>query len=345
MTDTPLKIYRFIPLVLLLLCLTYGLFIISYNNPDSFIAGHIVIFLGMVCFTLFCLSSIITIQIIYDGKEFDNIIYPALGFISASITILYGIFLYNHDIVYYKVAGHNVLGLGLICLCIATETIICTKFNIIRENNNLKSDPTQANFSKNQSRLLILIPIIAVIIGWAWAIYLIMYPDVNDNFIPGHVMAGMAMICTCVLAAVVTSIKQIKNSYLDIDKKIWPGLAFTMGFISLLWGLILLIMDKNPATYLSPGFILIGISCVCFSIFSKLLLVSRSWRYEFRYIQSVPFISLFLVLICFSLSFFLFQGAVNDINIYIPARVLVGLGSVCLSLFAVINIVEISKVR
>jgi heme A synthase len=264
--------------------------------------------------------------------------------LTAIITISYGVFLFNHDIVYFKVAGHKVLGLGLICLCIATETVICTKFNKIRENNILKSDSYQANFSKNYSRLLILIPILAVLVGWAWAIYLLMNPDINDNFIPGHVMAGMAMICTCVLAAAITTIKQINNTYKDIDKKIWPGLAFTVGLISIIWGLILLLIDKNPATYLSPGFILIGISCVCFSIFSKLILVSRSWRAEFKNIPSVLLISLFLALICFSLSFFLFQGAVNDLNIYIPARVLVGLGFVCLSLFAVINIMGISKV-
>ncbi len=342
MNYTPLKIYRFIPLGMFFLCLLFGIYNLGVNSPDNFIAGHVVIFLGAVCLTIFCVASIITGQIIHGGKNFDNIFYPLIGFVAAIITLSYGMFLLSHSLVFYKVAGHKVVGLGLICLCIATEAAVCTRFINISQNSRLsQGSPGFNRFSKRITGLLILIPVTAVIVGWGWVIYLLMNSNVNDNFIPGHVVAGMTMICTCVLVAVVNSIKQINNTYNENDKKIWPIIAFIMGLTSLLWGVSLLVIDKNPAIYLSPGLILIGISCVCFSIFSKMLLTSRSWRAKFPQAAVIPFIPLFLFLSCLFLSFFVFQDAVTNPNLFIPARVLVGLGSVCFSLYAVVSILEL----
>jgi hypothetical protein len=38
---------------------------------------------------------------------------------------------------------------------------------------------------------------------------------------------------------------------------------------------------------------------------------------------------------------FLFQAAVTNSNFYIPARVLIGLGAVCFTLFSIVSILEV----
>jgi hypothetical protein len=45
-------------------------------------------------------------------------------------------------------------------------------------------------------------------------------------------------------------------------------------------------------------------------------------------------------LTCLFLSSFLFQVAVSDANVFIPARVLVGLGAICFSLYSIVSILE-----
>jgi hypothetical protein len=37
---------------------------------------------------------------------------------------------------------------------------------------------------------------------------------------------------------------------------------------------------------------------------------------------------------------FVFQAAVADPNVFIPARVLVGLGAICFSLYSIVSILE-----
>lgn len=342
MNFIPIKIYRFLPLFMSVMCIMFGIYVLGLNSPDNFIAGHLVIFLGAVCFTIFCVASVVTSQIIYGGRKFDNIFYPFIGFLAVSITIIYGVFLFSNSPFFYKVAGHNIIGLGLICLCIAIEATVCTRFVNIGENAHLKEGSTGVNnFSKNTTRLFILIPVIAVSVCWIWVLYLLMNSTINENFIPGHVMAGMSMICTSVLCVIINSLKQINNTYKDINSRIWPSFALIMGLIALLWGIFLLVIGKNQAIYLSTGFILIGISFVCFSIFSKLLLTSRTWGMNFPHASMIPFIPLFLFLACLFLLLFLFEDSVTNINLFIPSRVLLGLGSVCFSLYCVISIISI----
>ena len=45
-------------------------------------------------------------------------------------------------------------------------------------------------------------------------------------------------------------------------------------------------------------------------------------------------------LTCLFLAAFVFQTAVSDANVFIPARVLVGLGAICFSLYSIVSILE-----
>jgi hypothetical protein len=45
-------------------------------------------------------------------------------------------------------------------------------------------------------------------------------------------------------------------------------------------------------------------------------------------------------MICFVLSAFLFQASTANANLAVPARVLVGLGAVCFTLFSIVSILE-----
>lgn len=336
------KILEYLPLIMFVFCLFFGSFILMDNNPENFVSGHLIIFLGMVCINLFFLAALITRQS-RGGKS--SLIYPIIGFLVAISTIVYGLFLIIPDIAYYKETGHNICGIGLICLCIAVETMICTKFTIIQENSSKSSSEKNniKSFSNKSTTILTLIPLIAVFSGWACALYLIYNGGFYDNFIPGHVMAGMSLVCTCILAAAVHSLRQINNNYQRSDFKIWPDLSLIMGLTALIWGLCLLFINQNPATFLPTGFLLIGISFVCFSITSKLFLVSRTWKRSYANTYLVPFIPLLLFLFCIFLSFFLFQASFRDLDIYIPSRVLVGMGAVCFSIFALVSIISQGK--
>jgi hypothetical protein len=303
--------------------------------------------LGAVVLCIFSTSSIIIRQSCNKITTLELFFYPILSFTVAILTISIGLcIIFTNPAGYAFIAGHNVIGLGLICSCLAVETTICTKFSIIRKNLKLPvGTPSNEGFSTLITNFIFLIIISFIIIAWGLVIYLLINSNNTNYFIAGHILAGMAMICTSVFGMVASGLRQINNTYNEIDKKIWPSLAFIMGFMALSWGIILIMINKDPSSYLLPGFILIGISCICFSIFSKLLFNTKVWRANYAYSNLIPFIPLFLYFFCIFLSSFLFQASMTNINLYIPARVLIGIGAVCISLFAIINVLRIINTK
>ena len=83
-----------------------------------------------------------------------------------------------------------------------------------------------------------------------------------------------------------------------------------------------------------------GLGLVCFSILSKVGLLALVWRRTFALANRVPLIPILTALACLFLSSFVFQAAVDDSNVFIPARVLVGLGAICFSLYSIVSILE-----
>ena len=119
----------------------------------------------------------------------------------------------------------------------------------------------------------------------------------------------------------------------------WPWLVIVMGSLSMIWGIVLLALD-NESYYLTPGFVMIGLGLVCFSILSKVGLLALVWRRTFALANRVPLIPVLTALTCLFLAAFVFQAAVVDPNVFIPARVLVGLGAICFSLYSIVSILE-----
>ena len=89
-------------------------------------------------------------------------------------------------------------------------------------------------------------------------------------------MAGLACICSSLVALVATIVRQIRNNYTKSERKQWPALVLIMGSISILWGLLVL-ANSNPALS-STGYIMIGLGLVCYSISSKVILLAISNR-------------------------------------------------------------------
>ena len=91
----------------------------------------------------------------------------------------------------------------------------------------------------------------------------------------------------------------------------------------------------SESYYLTPGFVMIGLGLICFSILTKVGLLALVWRRTFALADRVPLLDVLTALTCLFLAAFVFQAAVVDPNVFIPARVLVGLGAICFSLYAV----------
>jgi hypothetical protein len=153
------------------------------------------------------------------------------------------------------------------------------------------------------------------------------------------VVAGLAFICTSLIGLVWSILRQVQNSYGERDRLMWPLLVIAMGSLSLIWGIVLLVLD-NESYYLTPGFVMTGLGLVCFSILSKVGLLALVWRRTFSLANRVPLLPILTALTCLFLAAFVFQAAVANPNVFIPARVLTGLGAICFSLYSIVSILE-----
>jgi hypothetical protein len=133
---------------------------------------------------------------------------------------------------------------------------------------------------------------------------------------------------------VLSILRQVQNTYGERDRLIWPLLVIVMGSLSMIWGIVLLALDR------APYFVMTGLGLVCFSILSKVGLLALVWRRTFELANRVPLLPILTALTCLFLVAFVFQAAVADPNVFIPARVLVGLGAICFSLYSIVSILE-----
>ncbi|GAA2590192.1 hypothetical protein GCM10010424_43110 [Streptomyces lienomycini] len=82
----------------------------------------------------------------------------------------------------------------------------------------------------------------------------------------------------------------------------------------------------------------IGLGLICWSILSKVLLLALVWRRSAPLANRVPLIPVGTALLCLFLAAFLFESA--DSAVVVAARVLIGLGAICFSLFSIVSILE-----
>ncbi len=340
-------VFRAIPLAMMGVCVGLGLYVWHDGDaPGNFVAGRVVTMLGAICVCLFCTAATIIRQLIGRFNGFDRVFYPALGYATAAGTVVYGATLFagvsgsgqNPE----YVAGHVVLGLGLISGCVATVAAASTKFSMIPANSARPVGdhqvPTGA-FGRGSVAVLGAIPVVLALVGWSFAIVNLVMPVSPSRFTVGHVVSGLSMICTSLIGLVWSILRQVQDSYGPRDRVGWPWLVIVMGAAAMTWGIVLLALDSEPY-YQTPGFVLVGLGLVCFSILSKVGLLALVWRRTFALANRVPMIPVVTALACLFLSAFVFQAAVTDSNVFIAARVLAGLGAVCFTLFSIVSILE-----
>ncbi len=334
-------LFRAIPLAMALFCFGYGAFISVYGDDSNrLVAGPVVFSLGMICIALFATAATIIRQIIHTYGRGSLYALPIIGYLAAAVTIIGGICMFTGSASSF-VAGHVVAGVGLITTCVATAATSSTRFSLIPANSKMIGNGIpKGAFTKGQELVLKTIAIIVSLIAWIWAFVLLAKSDVHPAyFVAGHVMAGLACICTSLIALVATIARQIRNVYTDKERKQWPKLVLLMGTISLLWGLFVIFADSSSTNGVI-GYIMIGLGLVCYSISSKVILLAKIWGREFALANRIPLIPVLTALACLFLASFAFELGTTHDDYFIPARVLAGLGAICFTLFSIVSILE-----
>ena len=335
-------LFRAIPLAMAVFCFGYGAFIYGYGDAGNrLVAGPVVFSLGMICIALFCTAATIIRQIIHTYNEATKYVLPVVGYLAAIITIVGGICIFNAATTTSAfVAGHVITGVGFITACVATTATASTRFTLIPANSERTDQLQPADaFNSSQGYILIAVATLMAVMAWIWAFWLLSKSsEHNAYYVAGHVMAGLACICSSLVALVATIVRQIRNNYTKSERKQWPALVLIMGSISILWGLLVL-ANSNPALS-STGYIMIGLGLVCYSISSKVILLAAIWRNTFKLANRIPLIPVFTALACLFLSAFLFEMAGLHNAYFVPARVLAGLGGICFTLFSIVSILE-----
>ncbi|MFD3811497.1 DUF2776 family protein [Rhodococcus sp. NPDC058639] len=340
-------LFRAIPLAMAALCVGYGIDVWTESDAaDNAVAGRVVTLLGAICVCLFCTAATIIRQLIGRFTAVDRVFYPVLGYVVAGGTAAYGASILlgapssGQGVDY--VAGHVVFGLGLISGCVATVAAASTKFSLIPQNSRLPEgdrQPPASAFSPSTAVLLCSIPVLIAIVAWGFAVTNLVLATTPARFTAGHVGVGLALICTALIGLVVSIVRQVQDSYGPRDRTLWPWLVIVMGVTALIWGIVLLVLDRADY-YRTPGFVMIGLGLVCFSILSKVGLLALVWRRTFALANRVPLLPVLTALTCLFLAAFVFEAALHDSAVFIAARVLVGLGAICFSLYSIVSILE-----
>lgn len=188
--------------------------------------------------------------------------------------------------------------------------------------------------------ILLAVPIICTVVGLAWGFALLTKQHSGSEYmVAGHVLVGLSLVCGSLIALVASVLRQIQNTYGDREHSSWPLLVAVLGGINILWGLAVLVSGDDPAR-LAPGWVLIGLGIVCWSILSKVLLLALVWRRSFPLADRIPLIPVMTALSCLFIAGFLFEAGLDEPAYYVPARIMVGLGAVCFTLFSIVSILE-----
>ena len=101
----------------------------------------------------------------------------------------------------------------------------------LNTNERQKHDPRIPDKAFNfwQGIFLILVASFISIVAWIWAYRLLAHSDEHSQyFVAGHVMAGLACICSSLIALVATIARQIRNTYSRLEKRLWHRFVILM---------------------------------------------------------------------------------------------------------------------
>jgi hypothetical protein len=335
-------LFRAIPLAMGAVCLGLGLYVLSGGaDAGHFVAGHVLIALAAICIALFTTAAVIIRQLTHTFGPAWKVALPILGYAVALATILWGLSIIRQGSVPSYVAGHVVFGVGLIAACVSTVATASTAFTLIPINAHGRREdgvPAQA-YSASFGLALICVPAAAAAIAAIWAAVLLRGEAEAPHFVAGHVLMGLAAICSSLIALVSTVVRQVRNSFGAAERWAWTYWVLLMGTATFAWGLFVLFGSDSPER-IAPGCVLLGLGMICYSISSKVWLLALVWRRECPLANRVPLIPVGTCLACLFFSAFLAEAAVTNTAFFVPARVLVGLGAVCFTLSSIVSILE-----
>lgn len=336
-------LFRLIPIIMGLICLFLGLNVLSLaNGIDTFISGHVLISLTAICYALFTTATVIIQQLIGSFNRFWMFFWPITGYIGALVTIIWGATLLGTSSApEYFVAGHVVMGVGMIAVCVSTVAAASSKFTLIPKNAASSPDtgiPTEA-YSSTIGNLLLLVPISCFVIGLVWVAVLLVNADVAKHFVAGNVLLGLTLICSSLISLVASVVRQVRNIYSDTERWYWGWWVLLMGTILIVLGIYYL-NTGEASVRTAPAIVLVGLGMICYSISSKVWLLALVWRRSCELAVRIPLIPVFTCLFCLFTTAFLADLSFLNSDYYIPSKVLMGLGAVCFTLFSIVSILE-----
>lgn len=334
-------LFRAIPLLMGAICLGFGLYVRGMGMGDGYIiAGNVLISLTAICIALFATAATIIRQIIKRFTKADRIFLPILGYAAGIAAILCGAILFTSNASAADfVSGNVVFGVGLIACCVSTVAISSGKFTMITHNSATLTygSAVKDGYSRATYNIYFAIPVLCAVVAFARGAMLL-GGSATPDFVAGHVMMGLGLVCASLIALVATILRQIQNTFGKEERWKWSVMVALLGTVCVVWGI--LIMNPYSAAAVAPGFVLIGLGLICYSISSKVLLLASVWRRSAPLSKRIPMIPVMTALSCLFLAAFLFEASYANPNFFVPAHVLVGLGAVCFTLFAIVSILE-----
>ena len=170
------------------------------------------------------------------------------------------------------------------------------------------------------------IPLVMAIFCFGYGAFIYGYGDAGGRVVAGPVIFSLGMICIALFCTAATIIRQIIHTYNQAAKYGLPILGYLAAIVTIIGG--------------TTGYIMLGLGLVCYSISSKVILLAKIWRHEFKLANRIPLIPVLTALACLFLAAFVFELATVNADYFIPARVLSGLGAICFTLFSIVSILE-----
>lgn len=339
-------LFRAIPLFMGAICLTYGLYINTLGDKlgsGYIVASHVIIFFTAICIALFATAATIIRQLTNKYNSFFKFILPTIGYSFSAISMIGGLYFALNDggNSAYFVSGSIAFGIGLISCCISTVALSSTKFLLIPNNSkNLKEgEKPDGCFTEGFSKFLIAIPIVCTIIGLSVSAYLLSDTKNIPSLVAGFVVFGISLVCASLISLVASVSRQIQNTFTEKERWKWSILVLVLGSINAILGICILLISKNQAL-IAPGYVLIGLGLVCYSISSKVLLLASVWRRKSELAKRIPLIPVVTALICLFLGVYLSEAELVNVSYFVPAHVMIGLGAICFTLFSIVSILE-----
>ena len=101
--------------------------------------------------------------------------------------------------------------------------------------------------------MLSAIPVVLALVAWSFSIANLARSSTPGRLTVGHVVAGLSMICTCLIALALTILRLVQNTYGRRDRIVWPWLVIAMGSLSLIWGIVDVALGSVAGVVVEPG--------------------------------------------------------------------------------------------